>query len=57
MTLPCRWAEQSIVVMDEILLEPPYAASDCRLLHGSGSTPSLQRVKKVLEGERRKMRI
>ncbi|KAF9585611.1 hypothetical protein BGW38_001573 [Lunasporangiospora selenospora] len=48
-TLPCRWAKDSIVVMDEVIIAPPYEPENCK-----ASTPSnaLARVKKVLELER-----
>ncbi|KAI8886059.1 hypothetical protein K501DRAFT_214514 [Backusella circina FSU 941] len=52
-TLPCRWAKDTIVVMDEILIVPPYRVEDCKA--NSTSSASLARVKKVLEGERRKL--
>ncbi|KAJ2156415.1 hypothetical protein GGF46_005205 [Coemansia sp. RSA 552] len=48
-TLPCRWDGARIIVLDEVLIEPPYVAESCREL-----TPdafSLLRVKKVLQGE------
>ncbi|KAJ1799545.1 hypothetical protein LPJ59_001756 [Coemansia sp. RSA 2399] len=48
-TLPCRWSQGKIVVLDEISIEPPYNVDDCRDLTGGSS--SLQRVKKVLQGE------
>ncbi|KAJ2510978.1 hypothetical protein GGI11_005276 [Coemansia sp. RSA 2049] len=48
-TLPCRWNQGKIVVLDEVSIEPPYDVDNCReLTEGSFS---LQRVKKVLQGE------
>ncbi|KAJ2661482.1 hypothetical protein IWW48_002349 [Coemansia sp. RSA 1200] len=48
-TLPCRWHQGKIVVLDEVSIEPPYDVDNCReLTEGSFS---LQRVKKVLQGE------
>ncbi|KAJ1896016.1 hypothetical protein LPJ66_004241 [Kickxella alabastrina] len=48
-TLPCRWSQNKIVVLDEVVIESPYGVENCREL-ASGSF-SLQRVKKVLQGE------
>ncbi|KAJ2509879.1 hypothetical protein GGI11_000793 [Coemansia sp. RSA 2049] len=48
-TLPCRWHQGKIVVLDEVSIEPPYDVDNClELTEGSFS---LQRVKKVLQGE------
>lgn len=52
-TLPCRWDAQKIVVMDEIRIEPPYTADSCR----GPANAALARVKKVLEGERKRLNI
>ncbi|KAJ2722806.1 hypothetical protein GGI07_003061 [Coemansia sp. Benny D115] len=49
-TLPCRWSQDKIVVLDEVAIESPYGVDDCREL-GQGGSFSLQRVKKVLQGE------
>lgn len=35
-TLPVRWHEQSIVVMDEVIIAPPYGSSDVK---GGKGTP------------------
>ncbi|KAI8646962.1 anticodon-binding domain-containing protein [Parasitella parasitica] len=52
-TLPCRWSKETIVVMDEILITPPYGIDDCKA--NASSAASLTRVKKVLEGERKRL--
>ncbi|KAI9287041.1 anticodon-binding domain-containing protein [Umbelopsis sp. AD052] len=52
-TLPCRWAKDSIVVMDEVIISPPYNEENCRA--NPSSTASLARVKKVLEGEKKRL--
>ncbi|KAL0075406.1 anticodon-binding domain-containing protein [Phycomyces blakesleeanus] len=52
-TLPCRWASDTIVVMDEVLISPPYTIEHCKA--NASSAASLARVKKVLEGERRRL--
>ncbi|ORX59679.1 hypothetical protein DM01DRAFT_1333140 [Hesseltinella vesiculosa] len=54
-TLPCRWANDSIVVMDEVIITPPYDVDSCKA--NASAAPSLARVKKVLEGERRRLKI
>ncbi|KAJ2848706.1 hypothetical protein IWW36_003130 [Coemansia brasiliensis] len=48
-TLPCRWDKKRIVVLDEIVIDPPYTVESCREL--SSASFSLSRVKKVLQGE------
>ncbi|KAJ2713995.1 hypothetical protein H4R19_001961 [Coemansia spiralis] len=47
-TLPCRWDQDKIIVLDEVLIAPPYAVESCRALSTASSLP---RVKKVLQGE------
>ncbi|KAG0352456.1 hypothetical protein BG005_008124 [Podila minutissima] len=49
-TLPCRWAKDSIVVMDEVIIAPPYEPENCKA--NASASYTLARVKKVLEGER-----
>ncbi|RKP04977.1 anticodon-binding domain-containing protein [Thamnocephalis sphaerospora] len=53
-TLPCRWHEQTIVVLDEVLVEPPYTVESCKA--NASSSSSLARVKK-LEGERKRLKL
>ncbi|KAJ2415515.1 hypothetical protein GGF41_005621, partial [Coemansia sp. RSA 2531] len=43
-TLPCRWSRDSIIVLDEVSIEPPYSVDSCRELQPASF--SLQRVKK-----------
>ncbi|CAG8555378.1 456_t:CDS:2 [Paraglomus occultum] len=52
-TLPCRWAKDTIVVLDEVAITPPYNVENCRA--NSNAAGSLERVKKVLEGEKRRL--
>ncbi|KAI8930313.1 anticodon-binding domain-containing protein [Entophlyctis helioformis] len=55
-TLPATWKATSIFVMDEVLIDPPYTGANCRLLSAkTGSESTLARVKKVLDGERRRL--
>ncbi|KAG1455616.1 hypothetical protein G6F56_007024 [Rhizopus delemar] len=49
-TLPCHWSKESIVVMDEILITPPYGIEDCK---SKTDTPSASLAR--LEGERRRL--
>eukprot|EP00959_Pyramimonas_sp_CCMP1952_P436558 9141705-Pyramimonas_sp.AAC.1 len=42
--LPCRWADKSIIVMDEVKIDEPYTPECCK---GSKDT-SLSRVRKVV---------
>ncbi|KAJ2785164.1 hypothetical protein GGI15_002024 [Coemansia interrupta] len=48
-TLPCRWDQNKIVVLDEVVIDSPYSTDNCRELTSASLT--LQRVKKVLQGE------
>jgi len=50
-TLPCKWRQDAIVVFDEIVIANPYGPEN---ISGENST-MLDRVKKVLEGERRRL--
>ncbi|GJJ77269.1 protein LSM12 [Entomortierella parvispora] len=52
-TLPCRWAKDSIVVMDEVIIAPPYEPENCKA--NASSSYTLARVRKVLEGERSRL--
>ncbi|KAF9109085.1 hypothetical protein BGX27_008026, partial [Mortierella sp. AM989] len=52
-TLPCRWSKDSIVVMDEVIISAPYEPENCKTK--SSSSYALDRVKKVLEGERMRL--
>ncbi|BGO96816.1 hypothetical protein RTG_00363 [Rhodotorula toruloides ATCC 204091] len=52
-TLPVRWAGKSIVVMDEVVVEEPYAVSNVKGAKGSGER--VERVKKILEGLRTRL--
>ncbi|KAG2190708.1 hypothetical protein INT46_002521 [Mucor plumbeus] len=52
-TLPCRWSKDTIVVLDEILITPPYGVENCKA--NATSAALLARIKKVLEGERKRL--
>jgi len=50
-TLPCVWKEDTIIILNEVTIKPPYKLENC-----SGDNPvTLERVKKVLEGERKRL--
>jgi len=50
-TMPCRWHEKQIVVLDSVLISEPYALADVK----GNDQNAVKRVKTVLEGERRKL--
>jgi len=52
-TLPCRWHGDAIMVFEDIRIANPYTMNS---ITGSDEA-ALNRVKKVLEGERRKLGI
>jgi len=52
-TLPCKWYKDSIIVFDEVVIESPYGIENCR----GPTSLSVDRVKKVLEGERKRLKL
>ncbi|KAI9843842.1 MAG: hypothetical protein M1837_006103 [Sclerophora amabilis] len=52
-TLPVRWHEQSIIVSEAVVISPPYSVEDCKAAQKESN--ALQRVKKVLEMEKKKL--
>ncbi|GAB7352241.1 hypothetical protein MBLNU459_g2712t1 [Dothideomycetes sp. NU459] len=50
---PTRWHEQNIVVNDAVIISPPYNVEDCKAPKDKAT--SLVMIKRVLEGERRKL--
>ena len=52
--MPVRWHEQAMIVHDAVIIPPPYRAEDCKCPKDKQEV--LNRVKKVLEGERRKLK-
>jgi len=64
-TTPCVWSGTSFIVLESVRVQPPYTAASCQLIqsknqtrHGGASGESvLQRVKKIVEAERNKLKI
>ncbi|KAI9193438.1 anticodon-binding domain-containing protein [Polychytrium aggregatum] len=54
-TYPTTWRNDTIVVMDEVLIVPPYDTSSCKPKDKRTDDNMVARVRKVLEGERRKL--
>lgn len=58
--MPVRWQETHLIVLESIIISPPYTTDTCRLDSSAEQTTAtgkakLDRVKKVLEGERMKI--
>ncbi|KAK9317873.1 anticodon-binding domain-containing protein [Lipomyces starkeyi] len=51
-TLPVRWLDKSILVLEEVKINPPYTPEACS---AKSDSPALARVKKVVDGERRRL--
>jgi len=51
-TLPVRWAKQQIVVLEEVLVDPPYTRDSVK----SNNPTRMDRVIKVLSGETEKLK-
>lgn len=51
--MPVRWHNKQMIVHDAIIIAPPYRVEDCK--GSKDKVEVLNRVKKVLEGERRKL--
>jgi hypothetical protein len=52
--MPIRWHNQEMIVHEAVIIPPPYRVEDCRA--GNDKQEVLIRVRKVLEGERKKLR-
>ncbi|KAN0008556.1 hypothetical protein ACTFIU_009280 [Dictyostelium citrinum] len=53
-TLPCDWSGENIIVLNEVKISSPYNIENCT---GPENSKSIERVKKVLEAERKKLKI
>lgn len=52
--MPIRWHDQQMIVYDAVIIPPPYQPENCRAARDKQEV--LNRVRKVLEGERKKLR-
>ncbi|KAI9662515.1 MAG: hypothetical protein M1821_008682 [Bathelium mastoideum] len=52
-TLPARWHETSMIINDVVRIDSPYRVEDCKAPQEQAH--ALERVKKVLDNERRKI--
>jgi len=50
-TMPCRWHEKQIVVLDSVMISEPYGLAEVK----GNDRKAVDRVKQVLDGERRKL--
>lgn len=48
-----RWHEQSIIVMDSVMIDPPYGPDDCKA--PKDKAHMLPHIKRIVDGERRKI--
>ncbi|KAJ3194935.1 hypothetical protein HK101_001545 [Irineochytrium annulatum] len=51
-TLPTRWKGDKMIVMDDIVIAPPYTVND---VQSAGDATQVAQVKKVLEAERKRL--
>jgi hypothetical protein len=51
--LPVRWQNKSIVVLDSVLIEPPYGVEDCKA--PAKHAKQLERVKELVRNEQEKL--
>ena len=52
--MPIRWHKERMVVHEAVIISPPYRPEDCRAPNEKQEV--MGRVKKVLEGERKKLK-
>ena len=52
--MPIRWHNQEMIVHEAVIIAPPYRVEDCK--GPKDKQDVLIRVKKVLEGEKRKLK-
>jgi Anticodon-binding domain len=51
-----KWKAKTIIVMGEVMIDAPYSSSNCKLV-GNGDNAILNRVKLVVENERRRLNL
>tara|TARA_B110001452_G_C15228318_1_gene425672 strand:- start:1774 stop:2328 length:555 start_codon:yes stop_codon:yes gene_type:complete len=49
-TMPCMWYQDTIIVLKEVAIRPPYTPETCQKASPSIDAPALERVRKVLAG-------
>ena len=52
--MPIRWHNDQMIVADAVIIQAPYGVQDCSA--PAMNQDALNRVKKILEGERRKLK-
>lgn len=52
--MPIRWHNQEMIVHEAVIIAPPYRVEDCK--GAKEKQEVLNRVRKVLEGERKKLK-
>lgn len=52
-TMDCDWYEQSIIVLEQVRIDPPYGVADCKKLQGCPPA-AFDRIKTILGQLRRK---
>lgn len=52
-TMDCTWIENSINVLDQVKIDPPYAPENCHTI--DGNQKSLDRIKRVLVGIKKRI--
>lgn len=53
-TIPCRWYDNSIIVMDEVRVDPPYTAESCK---SDSPGNALELVRRIITGTREKLKL
>ena len=53
-TMDCTWQQNSVIVLEQVQVDPPYEAENCTSL--DGNQPALDRIKRILSNVRRKWR-
>lgn len=54
-TMPVRWQDKTIVVLEEVSIDSPYGVDNCRVDNLKDHKSALERVKKVLQAERQRL--
>lgn len=53
---PAKWEDKNIIILDTYRIEHP-SYDGVKKMNDKGSDEGLQRIMKVLEGERRKLKL